>query len=113
MKRILSLVFTIVVVLSMLPAQLVHADGQTLIEDQSFTTPTDISISFAALPLTYVAQTFTAGQSGILRAVAIDMLPASEGDVRVDVRAVVNGVPTDMVLANHQLSFDELQVLAA
>lgn len=113
MKRILCFAFIIAVVLSMLPAGFVHADGQTLIEDQSFTTPTDISVSFAAVPLTYVAQTFTAGKSGILRAVAIDMVvPASNGDIRVDIRAVANGVPTDTVLANHLLSFDELQQLA-
>jgi hypothetical protein len=113
MKRILSLALTIVVLLSMLPVRLVHADGQTLIEDQSFTSPTDISVGFAAVPLTYVAQTFTAGQSGILRAVAIDMVPAGQGDVRVDIRKVANGVPTDTVLANHLLSADELQQLAA
>jgi hypothetical protein len=113
MKRILSLALTLAVVLGTLPARLVHADGQTLIQDQSFTTPTDISVSFAAVPLTYVAQTFTAGQSGILRAVTIDMVPASEGDIRVDIRAVANGVPTDKVLANHLLSLDELQELAA
>src|SRR5690349_3126835 len=111
MNRILSLALTLAVVLGMLPARLVHADGQTIIEDQSFTTPTDISVSFAAVPLTYVAQTFTAGQSGILRAVAIDMVPASKGDIRVDIRAVANGVPTDKVLANHLLSLDELQEL--
>jgi hypothetical protein len=113
MKRILTFALTLAVVLGMLPAQHVHADGQTIIEDQSFTTPTDISVSFAAVPLTYVAQTFTAGQSGILRAVAIDMVPASEGDIRVDLRSVANGVPTDTVLANHQLSGDDLQAIAA
>jgi hypothetical protein len=113
MKRILSLALTIAVVLSILPAQLVHADGQTLVEDQSFTTPADISVGFTAVPLTYVAQTFTAGQSGILRAVAIDIDPATGGDIRVDIRKVANGVPTDVVLANHPLSFDELQQLAA
>lgn len=113
MKRILSFALTLVVLLSMLPTRLVHADGQTLVEDQSFTAPTDISVSFAAVPLTYVAQTFTAGQSGILRAVAIDMLPAAQGDIRVDLRAVANGVPTDTILANHLLSLEDLQALAA
>jgi hypothetical protein len=113
MKRILSLALTIAVVLSILPAQVVHADGQTLIEDQSFTTPTDVSVSFAAPPLVYVAQTFIAGQSGILRAVAIDIDPGWGGEIRVEIRKVSNGVPTDTVLANHHLSFDELQALAA
>ena len=72
MKRIFSLALMIIIVLSILPAQVVHADGQALVEDQSFTTPTDISVSFTGVPLTYIAQTFTAGQSGILRAVAIE-----------------------------------------
>jgi hypothetical protein len=113
MKRILSFALTIAVVLSILPAQSVHAAGQTLVEDQSFTTPSDISVSFTGVPLTYIAQTFTAGQSGILRAVAIDMVPAPSGDVRVDIRAVANGVPTDTVLANRTLYVDDLQELAA
>jgi hypothetical protein len=112
MKRILSLALTIVVVLTMLPAQLVHADGQTLIEDQSFTTPTGIHVEFAAVPLTYVAQTFTAAQSGILRAVAIDIDPGVGRDLRVDIRKVSDGIPTDTVLANRLLSEDELQQLA-
>jgi hypothetical protein len=112
MKRILSLALTIVVILSILPAQIVYADGQTLIEDQSFTTPTDIHIGFAAVPLTYVAQTFTAGQSGILRAVAIDIDPGVGRDLRVDIRKVSDGMPTDTVLANRLLSEDELQQLA-
>ena len=112
MKRILSLTFIIAVILSMLPAGLVHADGQTLIEDQSFTAPTGISVRFAAVPLTYVAQTFTAGKSGILRAVAIDIDPGVGRDLRVDIRKVVNGVPTDTVLANRLLSEDELEALA-
>jgi hypothetical protein len=97
----------------MLPARLVYADGQTLIEDQSFTAPTDTSVSFAAVPLTYVAQIFTAGKSGLLRAVAIDIDPGVARDLRVDIRKVANGVPTDTVLANRLLSADELQELAA
>lgn len=113
MKRILSLAFIIAVVLSMLPAGFVHADGQALIEDQSFTTPTNISVSFSVKPLSYAAQIFTAGQSGILRAVAIDMIPDLQGEVRVEIRKVANGVPTDAVLAYRLLSLEELQQLAA
>jgi hypothetical protein len=91
----------------------VHADGQTLIEDQSFTTPTDIHVGFAAVPLTYVAQVFTAGQSGILRAVAIDVDPGVGRDLRVQIRKVAYGVPTDTVLSTRLLSGDEMQELAA
>jgi hypothetical protein len=103
---------TLVLIVAAVPGLSAGAAGEPApVLDQSFTSPTNISVSVITVPLVYVAQTFTAGQSGILRSVSLDMVPSLEGDMRVDIRTVADGLPTGAVLATRPLSYDDLQAM--
>lgn len=112
MKRILSLALTIAVVLMMLPAQLVHADGQTTIEDQSYTAPGNAAAAFSG-PSQYVAQTFTAGVTGALTGVSIDVASGDVGELYVRVVGVTNGVPNGTVLGERFLWTPTLEPMSS
>src|SRR5512140_598664 len=112
MNRILRFSLLLVLFLGALPLNSAHADGPTPILDQEFVTPTNASIAFDALPLTYVAQTFTAGQTGLLDSVNIDVLPSIfVAELSLEIRGVTNGVPNDTVLLQRSISVDELQTM--
>ena len=112
MKRILSLTLTVVVVLSMLPVQLVHADGQTLIEDQSYTAPGIAAVAFSGTSQ-YVAQTFTAGLTGALTGVSIDVASGEVGELYVRVVGVTDGVPNGTVLGERFLWTPSLEPISS
>jgi hypothetical protein len=112
MKRILSLALTIAVVLSILPAQPVYADGQTLVEDQSYTTPGIAAVAFPG-PSQYVAQTFTAGLTGALTGVSIDVASGDVGELFVRVVGVTNGLPNGTVLGERFLWTPTLEPMSS
>jgi hypothetical protein len=112
MKRILAFGLTIAVVLSMLPAGLVHADGQTLLEDQSYTAPGNAAVAFTG-PSQYVAQTFTAGLTGALTGVSIDVASGEVGELYVRVVGVTDGVPNGTVLGERFLWTPSLEPISS
>jgi hypothetical protein len=76
---------------------------EALILDQSFTTPTDLGAAINDC-CRFVAQTFTAGLTGTLGGVNIDVLSGSKFPLHVAIRAVINGVPTTTVLGETTFS---------
>jgi hypothetical protein len=71
----------------------------TAVRDQSFTTPGDLSDGLYGHPV-LMAQSYTAGVSGTLQGVAIDVGPTFDVTqvARVQIEAIVNGQPSNVVL---------------
>jgi hypothetical protein len=76
-----------------------------LILDQSFTTPSNLT-TLINEGFDLVAQTFTAGLTGELAAVTIDVLPTAIAvpPLRVSIYSVSGGFPTSTILASQTLS---------
>ena len=74
------------------------APPQTARLDQSFTTPTDLSAGLYGLPASE-AQSYTAGISGTLQGVALDVTAQDPTLVaRIRIESVSGGIPTNVVL---------------
>ncbi len=77
---------------------------QTARLDQSFTTPTDLSAGLYGLPAAE-AQSYTAGISGTLQGVAIDVTALDTTLVaRIRIESVSGGIPTNVVLGQARAS---------
>jgi hypothetical protein len=76
---------------------------EALTRDQSFTSPTDLGAAMNDC-CRFVAQTFTAGLTGTLGGVNIDVLSGSTFPLHIAIRAVINGVPSTTVLGETTLS---------
>jgi len=71
---------------------------QTARVDQSFTTPSDLSAGLYGLPV-FEAQSYTAGITGTLQGVAIDVTAVDRTLVaRIQIRTVSGGIPTNVIL---------------
>jgi hypothetical protein len=80
------------------------APPQTARLDQSFTTPSDLSAGLYGLPA-LEAQSYTAGISGTLQGVAIDVTAVDPTLVaRIRIEAVSGGIPTNVVLGQARAS---------
>jgi hypothetical protein len=66
--------------------------------DQSCTAGTNL-VAIINERFRYVAQIYTAGVTGVLSGIAVDVTSSSKFELRVTVRDVVNGSPGSMVLA--------------
>jgi hypothetical protein len=82
--------------LGMLPFQTALAEAPTPVIDQSFTEPAGALAGINDC-CRYVAQTFTAGMTGALTAVSLDVLPISDRFLKVAIHGVTNGLPNDTV----------------
>jgi hypothetical protein len=72
--------------------------------DQSFTTPSDLSAGLYGLPV-FEAQSYTAGISGTLQGVAVDITAVDQTLVaRIQIRTVSGGIPTNVVLGTARAS---------
>jgi hypothetical protein len=80
------------------------APPQTARLDQSFTTPSDLSAGLYGLPV-FEAQSYTAGISGTLQGVAVDITAVNPTVVaRIQIRTVSGGIPTNVVLGQARAS---------
>jgi len=80
------------------------APPQTARVDQSFTTPTDLSAGLYGLPAAE-AQSYTAGITGTLQGVAIDVTALDVTQVaRIRIESVSGGIPTNVVLGQARAS---------
>jgi hypothetical protein len=78
--------------------------SQTARLDQSFTTPTDLSDGLYGKPV-LMAQSYTAGISGTLQGVALDVTAIDVTKVaRIQIEAIVGGVPSNVVLGQARAS---------
>jgi hypothetical protein len=75
---------------------------EALTLDQSFTSPTDLGADINEC-CRFVAQTFTAGLTGTLGAVTIEVGSTSGFPLHVAVRTVIDGVPSTTVLGETTL----------
>jgi hypothetical protein len=71
--------------------------------DQSFTSPWTLDDGLYGKPV-LMAQTYTAGVTGTLQGVAIDVTSYTQYVARVQVESVVGGVPSNVVLGQAQAS---------
>jgi hypothetical protein len=77
---------------------------QTARLDQSFTTPSDLSAGLYGLPV-FEAQSYTAGISGTLQGVAVEITAVNQTVVaRIQIRTVSGGIPTNVVLGQARAS---------
>ena len=81
---------------------LVPGARATPIVDQSFTSPSDLSAQINEC-CRYVAQTFTAGRTGVLEGINISVEGFRSSGLHVAIRAVEAGRPTGTVLAGTTL----------
>ena len=80
------------------------APPQTARLDQSFTTPSDLSAGLYGLPVAE-AQSYTAGISGTLQGVAVDVTAVDQTLVaRIRIESVSGGIPTNVVLGQARAS---------
>ena len=80
------------------------APPQTELLDQSFTTPSDLSAGLFGLPVSE-AQSYTAGITGTLQGVAIDVTAVDQTLVaRIRIETVSSGIPTNVVLGTARAS---------
>jgi len=80
------------------------APPQTARVDQSFTTPTDLSAGLYGLPAAE-AQSYTAGITGTLQGVALDVTAMDTTLVaRIRIESVSGGIPTNVVLGQARAS---------
>jgi hypothetical protein len=80
------------------------APPQTARLDQSFTTPSDLSAGLYGLPV-FEAQSYTAGISGTLQGVAVDVIAVDPTLVaRIQIRPVSGGIPTNVILGQARAS---------
>jgi hypothetical protein len=75
---------------------------EALTLDQSFTSPNDLGAAINEC-CRFVAQTFTAGLTGTLGAVTINVQSSSRFPLHVAIRTVIDGVPSTMVLGETTL----------
>ena len=95
---LLRYIVVIVLLLAMLPTTTAHADGPTPGEDQSFIAPGNASVD---IPFCCgeVAQTFTAGMTGALTEVSIEVASSAQDiALHVSLHGVTNGLPDARVL---------------
>jgi hypothetical protein len=113
LRKLLPLLLILALLLVALPAQVVRADTPPSIEDQSFTTPTNASLTLESVGFMRIAQTFTAGITGALHAVSIDLKPTGPDDVLyIVLMGVTNGVPDGTFLADRFLYEADMQALS-
>ncbi|HKO46211.1 MAG TPA: calcium-binding protein [Polyangiaceae bacterium] len=71
--------------------------------DQAFTAPSDLSAGLYGRPV-LTAQTYTAGVTGTLQGVAIDVTRTGTNIARIQIEAVSGGVPNNVVLGQARAS---------
>jgi len=71
--------------------------------DQSFTPPFNLSVGIDEC-CAFVAQTYTAGKTGTLAGVSVDVISTSAFRLHVAIRTVAGGLPTTTVLGDVTLS---------
>ncbi len=98
LRRVLAGLTLLVLLMGLLPARGVHAAAPTPVVDQSFTDPGDSSAAINQC-CRYYAQTFTAGMTGALTAVSLDVQSTSSLFLKVAIHGVTNGLPNDTILS--------------
>src|SRR5512133_417240 len=93
-RQLLPCALALVLLVSLLPTGTVYAASPVL--DQSFTSPAGASAAVNEC-CRYVAQTFTAGMTGALTAVSLDVLPLGDLYLKVAIHGVTNDLPNDRV----------------
>jgi hypothetical protein len=71
--------------------------AQALVVDQSFTEPTNLGANINEC-CAFIGQTFTAGRTGLLEGINIDVAGFGSTHLHVAIRTVQNGTPTATVL---------------
>ncbi len=84
---------------ALLPMGVAHADAPVPVLDQSFVSPTNASADING-SARYVAQTFTAGLTGAMTAVSLDVESTSEFSLRLSVHGVTGGLPDGTILSD-------------
>jgi hypothetical protein len=115
MKRLVPFAMLIAMLLSALPLNAAHAAIPAPVVDQEFVTPADASLSFPDGPNNYIAQTFTAGVTGLLTAVNLDFTTPSlvGGEMSLEIVGVTNGLPDSTMFSQRFLTQDDLQAMNA
>ena len=93
----------LVVVLALLLSTPSANAQTTLVIDQSFTSPTNLGANINDC-CKFVAQTFTAGRSGVLAGVNIDVLSNKSSRLHVAIRTVEDGAPGTTILGETVLA---------
>ncbi|MGE5072065.1 MAG: hypothetical protein ACM3MF_01440 [Anaerolineae bacterium] len=100
-RRLLPLALMLSLLMALLPAAAAHAANP--IEDQAFTTPTNATARIDGC-CGEVAQTFTAGATGVLTAVSVDVTAtALAGPLHISLHGVTDGLPNDTRLGQNYL----------
>jgi hypothetical protein len=97
---------------SIAPAQTVHAAAPTPVVDQSFTSPTNASTAINDC-CRYVAQTFTAGLTGDLAAVSLDVLSTGPFALHIAIHGVTNGLPNSTILGERTLWTSSIEPISS
>jgi len=100
----LLFIVSLLVVLGMCitPVQTAHADTPAPVVDQSFTSPAGAGTAINDC-CRYVGQTFTAGLTGDLAAVSIDVLSSGPFSLHIAIHGVTNGLPDSSILGEKTL----------
>ncbi len=98
-SRLLTCALVLALLLAQLPVRSARADAPVPVLDQSFTSPTNAAAEING-PTRYVAQTFTAGLTGALTAVSLDVQSTSAYSLRLQVHDVTNGLPNATILSD-------------
>ncbi len=113
-RRLFPLALVLALLVAALPVQSAQAVNAPPTEDQSFTAPTNASVTAGPPAAVSVAQTFTVGVTGALQAVSIDLATvAYEGAMHVWLLGVTGGVPNDTSYWEWSLGPDSLQTMTA
>lgn len=114
-RRLVPLSLVLVLVVAAVPGLSARAAGEPApVLDQSFTSPGGFSFGFDANPITSVAQTFTAGKTGLLSQVSVDIVTTRiESELRVEIMGVANGLPNGNVLGSTSFTTDQLQAMSS
>ncbi len=97
--RLLTSALIVAVLVALLPVHIARADAPVPVLDQSFVSPNDAAAEING-PTRYVAQTFTAGLTGALTAVSLDVQSTSAFSLRLQIHDVTNGLPNATILSD-------------
>src|SRR5512140_115857 len=99
MRAALCAAALLVLLSALLPAGAARAEAPAPVLDQSFVTPSNAAAEING-PTRYVAQTFTAGLTGALTAVSLDVESSSQFALRVQLHGATGGLPNDTILSD-------------
>ncbi len=111
-SHLLACALVLALLLALLPPGIARADAPVPVLDQSFVSPADTSAEING-PTRYVAQTFTAGLTGALTAVSLDVQSTSAFALKLRVQDVTDGLPNATILSDVYVWGPNFTVLSA